>query len=147
MPISPALCVLDSSVLISYLRSSKHRQFILSGLERGTIFLPGVVLCELYAGATSREDRADIEALRRALGPHVLGAEVGDWVLAGRCLAYYSARWGKIRPRDHLADVMVVVAALRVGAVLASKDLKQMRRWSWVLGKLGRKLEIRGIKD
>ncbi len=87
MPISPALCVLDSSVLISYLRSSKHRQFILSGLERGTIFLPGVVLCELYAGATSREDRADIEALRRALGPHVLGAEVGDWVLAGRCLA------------------------------------------------------------
>ena len=147
MPISPALCVLDSSVLISYLSSSKHRQFILSGLERGTIFLPGVVLCELYAGATSREDRADIEALRRALGPHVLGAEVGDLVLAGRCLAYYSARWGKIRPRDHLADVMVVVAALRVGAVLASKDLKQMRRWSWVLGKLGRKLEIRGIKD
>ena len=114
-------------------------------MGRGTIFLPGVVLCELYAGATSREDRADIEALRRALGPHVLGAEVGDWVLAGRCLAYYSARWGKIRPRDHLADVMVVVAALRVGAVLASTDLKQMRRWSWVLGKLGRKLEIRGI--
>jgi len=37
------------------------------------------------------------------------------------------------------------VAALRVGAVLASTDLKQMRRWSWVLGKLGRKLEIRGI--
>ena len=147
MPISPALCVLDSSILISYLRSSKYRQFILSGLGRGTIFLPGVALCELYAGATSREDRADIEALRRALGPHLLGAEAGDWVLAGRCLAYYSARWGKIRPRDHLADVMVVVAALRVGALLAAKDLKQMKRWSWVLGKLGRNLEVREIKD
>lgn len=105
-----------------------------------------MVLCELYAGATSREDRVDIEALRRALGPHLLGAEVGDWVLAERCLAYYSARWGKIRPRDHLADVMVVVAALRVGALLASKDLKQMKRWSWVLGKLGGNLEVREMK-
>jgi len=42
---------------------------------------------------------------------------------------------------------MVVVAALRAGALLSSKDLKQMKRWSWVLGKLGRNLEVREIKD
>ncbi len=70
-----------------------------------------------------------------------------DWVLSGRCLAFYCSRWGKIRPRDHLAEVMVVVAAIRVGVVLASKDLKQMKRWSWVLSKLGRNLEVREIKD
>lgn len=146
MPISPALWVLDSSILVSYLRSGKYRQFLLAGLERGTVFLPGVVLCELYAGATSREDRVDLEALRRALGSHLLEAKVEDWVLAGRCLSYYSTRWGKIKPRDHLADVLVAVTALRVGATLASEDFKQMQRWRWVLGKLGRRLEVRGIE-
>ena len=68
-------------------------------------------------------------------------------VLAGRSLSYYSIRWGKIRPRDHLADVLVAITALKVGAVLASEDFKQMKRWSWVLGKLGRRLEVRRIGE
>ena len=147
MPISPVLWVLDTSILVSYLRSGKYREFLLAGLERGTIFLPGVVLCELYAGATSVEDRSDIEALRGALGPHLLGVEAEDWMLAGRCLSYYSARWGKIKPRDHLADLLVAVSAVKVGALLGSTDLMQMRRWSWVLRRLGRKLEVRGIPE
>lgn len=147
MPIRPAVWVLDSSVLIFYLRSGRYREFLLDGLKQGTIFLPGVVLCELYAGATTRKDRADLESLRRALGAHLLGTAAEDWVLTGRCLSYYSARWGKIKPRDHLADVIVVVAAVKVGTVLASEDVKQMRRWSWVLRRLGRKLEVREIRE
>ena len=83
MPISPVLWVLDTSILISYLRSGKYRQFLVSGIERGTVFLPGVVLCELYAGAAAREDRADLEALRRALGSHLLGVETEDWFWPG----------------------------------------------------------------
>ena len=147
MPIRPALWVLDSSVLISYLRSGKYREFLLDGLKQGTIFLPGVVLCELRAGATRREDRADLETFRKALDRHLLGTEADDWVLVGRCLSYYSARWGKVKPRDHLADVLVVVAAVRLGAVVMSEDLKQMRRWSSVLRRLGRNLEAREIKE
>lgn len=147
MPISPTLWVLDSSVLIPYLRVGKYREFLLAGLERGTIFLPAVVLCELYAGATSVDDRSDVEALRRALGSHLLGADAEDWVLAGRCLSYYSRRWGKMRPRDHLVDVLVTVSALKIGAVLGSRDLAQMKRWSWVLARLGRKLEVRAIPE
>lgn len=147
MPVRPAVWALDSSILVSYLRSGKYGRFLKSGLERGNIFLPAVVLCELYAGATSRADRSDIESLRQALGSNIIGSEVEDWVLAGRCLAYYSARWGKIRSRDHLADVMIAVGALKAGAVLVSEDLKQMSRWRWVLAKLGRKLEVRRIEN
>jgi predicted nucleic acid-binding protein len=138
--------VLDSSVLVSYFRSGKYRQFLLTGLERRAIFVPGVVLCELYAGAVSREDFTDLEVFRRGLGAHLLGADERNWVLAGRCLAYYAARWGKIKPRDHLVDAMVAVSAVQAGATLASEDLHQMRRWSWVLGKLGRRLQVSAIE-
>ncbi len=147
MPIRPAISVLDTSILISYLRSGKYRGFLLNGLERGTIFLPGVVFCELYAGATSREDKANLQILWRGLGAHLLGTEVEDWVLAGRCLSYYSSRWGKITPRDHLVDVMVAVTAVRLGAALMSEDLRQMRRWSWVLGRLGNRLVVHALKE
>ena len=146
MPISPALWVLDTSILISSLRFGKHRQFLLDGIQEGKIFLPGVVLSELYAGTTSRDDRADLETLRRTLGAHLLGVQAEDWVLAGICLSYYSARWGKIRPRDHLADVLVAITAFKVGATLASEDLGQIKRWRWVLGRLGRRLKIQTIK-
>lgn len=147
MPSSPAFWVVDTSILIPYLRYGQYREFLLAGLERGTIFFPGVVICELYAGATSRGDRADVEALRRALGPHLLGIETEDWMLAGRCLSYYSTRWGKIQPRDHLADVLIAVSAFRIGAVLGSRDLSQMRRWSWVLARLGKKLDVREVPE
>lgn len=147
MPISPTLWVLDTSILISYLRFGKYRPFLLDGIQAGKIFLPGVVLSELYAGTTSREDRADLETLRRALGAHLLGVSAEDWVLAGISLSYYSARWGKIRPRDHLADVLVAITAFKVGASLASEDLGQVRRWRWVLGRLGRKLKVQSIRE
>lgn len=147
MPSRPALWVLDSSILISYLRFGRHRTFLVTELERGTVFVPGVVFCELYAGAASRQDRADLESLRRAIGGHLLGADEMDWLLAGRCMAYYAQRWGKIRPRDHLADVLVAVSAVKVGAVLASEDLPQMKRWGWVLGKVGRRLTVQRVTE
>jgi predicted nucleic acid-binding protein len=145
LPSRPALWILDSSILIAYLRFGKYREFLSAGLKRETIFVPGVVLCELYAGATSREDHADLEVLRRALGNHLLEGSAEDWVLAGRCLSFYARRWGKIRPRDHLVDSLVAVSALQIDAILASEDLHQLRRWSWVLGKLGRRLKVTSI--
>jgi predicted nucleic acid-binding protein len=132
----------DTSVLVGYLRVDRHRAFLTAALRRKSLLPPGVVLCALYAGAASPEDRADGEALRRALGPHVLGAEIEDWVVAGRCLFTYSVRWGKVKPRDHLADVLVAVAAARMGATLVSEDLPQMTRWSWALRRLRKPLRV-----
>ena len=142
LPREQRLWVPDTSVLIGYLRFDRHRAFLTAALRRKSLLLPGVVLCELYAGAASREDRADVEALRRALGPHVLGAEVEDWLVAGRCVSTYSLRWGKVRPRDHLADVLVAVAAARMGATLVSEDLPRMTRWSWALRRLRKPLRV-----
>src|SRR5437867_2024791 len=106
-------------------------------MARGALFLPGVVLCELQAGATTRDDRADVETLRRALGERVVGTDPDDWVLAGRCLGRYAERWGRVRPRDHLADVLVAVTAARLGATIAAEDVHGMTRWIWALRRLG----------
>lgn len=66
--------------------------------------------------------------------------------MAGRCLSHYSARWGRIRPRDHLVDALVAVTAFSIGAILASADAGQMLRWRWVAGKLGRRLEVQHLE-
>src|SRR5256885_6495322 len=89
-------------------------------MARGAVFLPGVVLYELQAGATTRDDRADVETLRRSLGEKIIGTAPDDWLLAGRCLARYAQRWGRVRPRDHLADALVAATAARLRATVAA---------------------------
>jgi predicted nucleic acid-binding protein len=139
--------VVDTSIFVGYLRFGRYRHFVLKGLAQDAILVPGVVLCELYAGAVSRYDRADVEALRRALGPRLLAAETEDWVLAGRCLSAYSQRWGKLRPRDHIVDALVATSAERTGARLASADYKQVSRWGSILRRLGRPIQVYEVAD
>ncbi|HLE64116.1 MAG TPA: hypothetical protein VI750_13285 [Pyrinomonadaceae bacterium] len=96
----------------------------------------------MFAGAVTRSDRSDLEAFRRAVGSHILPSQVEDWLLAGRCLARYSAGWGKIIPRDHLADVLIAVTAAKLNATVASENVFDMVCWKWVLKKLGFTLQI-----
>ena len=147
MPGRRAIWVLDTSILVSYFQSGKYGEFIKTGFRTGNLFLPGVVLCELYAGAVSKADRADLEKLRAALGPHLVSAPLQDWVLAGRCLALYSAQSGKIRPRDHLADILIAVRAAKLKATLASENIKHMSQWARVLDKFGYKLKIGRVPE
>jgi len=108
------------------------------------VFLPGVVLYELQAGATSRVDRADVETLRRSLGERIVGTAAADWLLAGRCLARYAERWGQVRPRDHVADALVAVTAARLRATIAAEDVRGMTRWAWSLQRLGVDIRVEG---
>lgn len=139
------LWVVDTSILISYVRTGRYGEFVRRETARGALFLPGVVLCELQAGATTRDDRADIETLRRTLGERVVGTDTADWLLAGRCLARYAERWGRFRPRDHLADVLVAVTAARLGATVAAEDVRGMTRWVWALRRLGGEVRVRAL--
>lgn len=145
MPREPNIWVVDTSILVGYLRAGRYGEFLRREIARGGVFMPGVVLYELAAGATTRDDRADVETLRRALGQRIVGTASDDWLLAGRCLARYAERWGKIRPRDHVADALVAVAAARLGATVASEDVRGMTRWSWTLRRLGTALRVEAL--
>ena len=138
------LWVVDSSILISYLRFGKYEDFLFKNLSKKTLFFPGPVIGELYAGATTKEDRKDLESLRQALGKNIVETTVEDWILAGRCIALYTMRYGKVRPRDHILDILIAITAANVGAVLVTENLRDMKRWKDMLGRMGKgvKLEV-----
>jgi predicted nucleic acid-binding protein len=145
LPREPHIWVVDTSILVSYLRVGRYGAFLRREIARGGVFLPGVVLCELQAGATTRDDRADVETLRRALGQKIVGTASDDWLLAGRCLARYAERWGRVRPRDHLADALVAVTAVRLRATVAAEDIRGMTRWAWALRRLGAEIRVEAL--
>jgi predicted nucleic acid-binding protein len=138
----PTIWVVDPSILIGYLRAGRYGEFLRREIARGGVFLPGVVLYELPAGATTRDDRTDVETLRRAPGQKIVETAADDWLLAGRCLARYAQRWEQGRPRDHLADAPVAVTAARLGATVAAEDVRGMTRWAWALRRLGAEIRV-----
>jgi len=145
LPREPNIWVVDTSVLVGYLRAGRHGEFLQREIARGGVFLPGVVLYELQAGATTRDDRADVETLRRALGTKIVGTASDDWLLAGRCLARYAERWGRVRPRDHVADALVAVTAARLRATVVAEDVRGMARWAWALRRLGAEVRVEAL--
>src|SRR5574341_574744 len=128
--------VIDSSILISYMRFGKYEDFLFKEISKKTLFFPGPVLGELYAGATTQEDRKDLESLRQALGKNIIETTVEDWILAGRCIAIYSMRLGKVKPRDHILDVLIAITAAKMGAALATENLRHMKRWKEILTRM-----------
>ena len=145
MPREANIWVVDTSIVVGYLRSGRHGEFLRREIVRGGVFLPSVVLYELQAGAATRDDRADVEALRRALAAKIVGTTPDDWLLAGRCLTRYAERWGRVRPRDHLADALVAVTAARLNATIVAEDIRGMARWAWALRRLGARIRIEAL--
>ena len=136
------LWVADSSIWIGYLRYGKYENFLFTHLAKQTLFCPSPVLYELYAGATTRQDRQDIETLRRGLGNNSVNSTMDDWVLAGRCVSAYTLRFGKAKPGDHVGDLLIALVAVRLGASLRTENLKDMKRWRDVLKRLGKHLDV-----
>ena len=134
--------VLDTSVLVAYLRTGRYAEFILEHIKTDSVFLPGVVLAELYARALTSEDLRDVEDFRRALEPHIIGTDERVWLLAGRCLSRYAMRWGKVRRRDHLADILIAVCAARFNLDLITENHVHMQRWSSILNRQGYRLKV-----
>ncbi len=125
--------VVDTSIIISYLRSGKHQTFLFQNLSDKTLFLTGPVFCELLAGATRQEDIEDLEILRQALDKNIIETTLEDWILAGKCIADYSKSLGRIKPSSHILDVLIAIAAARIGATLATENIKDMKRWQEIL--------------
>lgn len=61
--------------------------------------------------------------------------EHNEWALAGQLLNQYYRRHGYLDPRSHVADVLILISALRVGAVLITENVQDFSIWLRLLGR------------
>lgn len=110
------LVILDTSVLIDYLRTGRHQQRIDS--VRGVIRNSSVVLAELWRGATRIQERRFIETL--AKNHPILTPTENNWLDSGQILGKISVQKGfsSEKLRDLHFDVLIALTARSYGARL-----------------------------
>ena len=116
-------------------------QFILSA----NVWFSSIVLAELYAGTRSSHDRIILDrivvAMRRK--GQLLTPEDDDWIRAGRLIARRVRLHGALRPRDHLADVLILVSAARLGGVVVTANLRHFEPWCRLANAAGLDVAVR----
>ncbi len=128
--------VFDTSIYIPYFRREAYRSLIEAQTRRGRNRLSSVVIQELYTGTRSPTDKRLLDELNRAFAGrgYVVTPEHEEWVLAGQLLNQYCRRHGFLDPRSHVADVLILVSALRIGAVLVTENVRNFSTWLRWLG-------------
>jgi predicted nucleic acid-binding protein len=125
------LRVPDTTVFVELIREPRNLEDFLQSVERGQIYLSSVVAMELYAGTRSREEALVIDQIVNAFVniERVITPNWKDWATSGRLIGRRSRLTGSIRPRDHLADVLIVVSAARLNGEVVSANARHMESW------------------
>ena len=120
----PAI-LFDASIYITALRSRNENVFSWRTSRDGAVWLSSVVLEELYAGSTARDQHVierlerDFDRVKRILVPNLT-----DWTLAGKVLARLAARYdyesiGRSRITN---DALIAMSAARVGITITYSE-------------------------
>ena len=121
----------DTSVFIHLIhrRIQPTELFELAG--GGRAWLSSVVVAELYGGARSLEERREIQRLARAMRgvQRLLTPTAEEWERAGLLIERRSRLQGILSPRDHLADVLILVSAARQKGVVVTRNLRHFEAW------------------
>jgi predicted nucleic acid-binding protein len=133
----------DTSVLISLIRSQTRWPAFLRRLSSGDVWLSSVVMAELYAGTRSSDESrildkivASVDARGRLVTP-----TAQEWIIAGRLMGRAIRLYGAVRPRDHLADILIVVSAARLKGTAVTANLRHFERWVQIAAASG--LDVR----
>ena len=126
----PRPFVPDTTVFVAAIRRSDRLFF--EAAYRGQIWLSAVVACELYSGTRSAADASQLDRLMRGAdrAHRVLVPTVEDWTRAGQLLARRIRPHGALRPRDHLADVLIVASAGRIGGEILTSNRIHFDLWA-----------------
>ncbi|MCL5959735.1 MAG: PIN domain-containing protein [Chloroflexi bacterium] len=122
----------DTSVLIRLMRHPSMWPRFQKDLSSGRIWLSAVVVAELYAGTRSAEEAWLLDRIVAAMDrvERVLTPSAADWARAGRLIARRTRLHGNLRPRDHLADVLILVSAARLNGVVVTSNLHHFESWA-----------------
>lgn len=136
--------VFDTSLIIPYLLHGTYAGLFESALKQGIALLPAPVLHELYAGTRGKSDKNDVDRIygsfKRIEG--ILTPTEDDWAVSGICIARYIRSFGKVNPKDHIADLLIAILASNAGALLVTQNRKDMLRWQKILRGSGKNLAL-----
>jgi predicted nucleic acid-binding protein len=123
--------VLDTTFVIRALRREDSSRALAALLRSGRAWLPSVVVGELCAGTRSDQDAEQVRRLVRAMASlgRVLTPSLDDWSRAGQFLARQRRLRGDLDPRDHFADVLIVLTAARIGGTVLTANLRHLATW------------------
>jgi predicted nucleic acid-binding protein len=132
--------IADTTVWIALIRAARNgRRAPAAPLRAGGYWLSTVVLAELYAGTRSEAEAAQLHRLatEAQLGGRLLVPDVESWASAGQLLSRRRRLHGSLRPRDHLADLLIVLDAARVKGEVLTANVDHMRAWAELARRAG----------
>ena len=123
--------VFDTTEFIQLLRYPDRIQEFVRTFQRQRVWLTAVTTAELYAGSRSVRDARNIDRVVAAFSrvDHLLTPTSDDWRQAGQLIARSIRLYGSVEPRDHLADVLIVVIAARLSGTVVTANLGHFERW------------------
>ena len=129
--------VFDTSIYIPFYRREAYAAIIERHERRLQTRLCSVVLQELYAGARSKRAKRQLDEVNRLYTRQgfLVTPTHEDWVSAGVLVERYTRVHGRIKPRDHLNDLLILLCAARIGAAVATQNVGDYERWQTMLRK------------
>jgi hypothetical protein len=69
-----------------------------------------------------------------------------DWTRAGQTICRYSRLYGEIEPREHMHDVLILLAGAAVGAEVVTENAKPFARWAALLRRMRVAMRVREVR-
>ena len=110
------------------------------------MWLSTVVACELYSGTRSATEASQLDRLMHGArtAHRVLIPTEEDWTRTGQLLARRTRLHGALRPRDHLADALIVASAGRIGGEILTSNRAHFAIWADLARRSGLDVVVRG---
>ena len=122
--------LLDTNVLIDYLRAGLHAEWVLGGGGSIIRFISAVVLLELRLGADTLKRKRAVDRLHEAFPPgRVLGLTPPLLDHAGRIFRTLYGNAAGMRDRlGPLNDVLIALTARQIGAAVVTSNMMEFHR-------------------
>jgi predicted nucleic acid-binding protein len=122
--------LLDTNVLIDFLRVGMHAEWVLGG--HGTIvrFISAVTLLELRLGADSPKRKKAVDQLQQAFhSGRILGLTSSTLDYAGRLFrTMYGNATGLSDRLGPMNDLLIALTAREIGATIVTNNVLEFRR-------------------
>jgi predicted nucleic acid-binding protein len=133
----------DTTVYIAYIRRKEYSELVDRATESGRVVLSSVVAMELYAGARSVTEKRLLDQFGESM--KIVSAyetpREDDWARGGILVERFTRFRGHAQGRDHFRDILVILTALNIGAVLVSSNA-YLANWENILKRQGDTLRL-----